>query len=144
MKIKDIFGILLFFSCLFGQMRTPATYWESLGMKEKVAFINGVYSAGAKLKFHHKQEVKKQFNQDPNWVEPYYIERFYDIIDEHRSEEAGYQVDIIAKGMDAFYSNYDNTAIPLLEGLRIVSLAQDGHTEKADIYLLKAQKRYKP
>ena len=77
-------------------------------------------------------------------MEPYYIERFYDIIDEHRSVEAGYQVDIIAKAMDAFYSNYDNTAIPLLEGLRIVSLAQDGQTEKADIYLLKAQKRYKP
>jgi len=53
-------------------------------------------------------------------------------------------VDIIAKAMDAFYSNYDNTVIPLLEGLRIVSLAQDGQTEKADIYLLKAQKRYKP
>jgi len=46
--------------------------------------------------------------------------------------------------MDAFYSNYDNTAIPLLESLRIVSLAQDGKTEKADLYLLKAQKRYRP
>ena len=135
---------ILLMTSLVGQARTPATYWESLEMKEKTAFINGVYSAGAKLKFHHKQEVKKQFNQDPNWVEPYYIERFYEIIDEHRSRKAGYQVDVIAKALDAFYSNYDNTVIPLLEGLRIVSLAQDGQTEKADIYLLKAQKRYKP
>ena len=135
---------ILFITGLASQARTPATYWESLEMKEKTAFINGVYSAGAKLKFHHKQEVKKQFNQDPNWVEPYYIERFYEIIDEHRSRKAGYQVDVIAKALDAFYSNYDNTVIPLLEGLRIVSLAQDGQTEKADIYLLKAQKRYKP
>jgi hypothetical protein len=115
-----------------------------LEIKEKVAFINGVYAAGAKLKFHHKQEVKKQYNQDVNWVEPYYIERFYGIIDEHRSKDVGYQVDLIAKAMDAFYSNYDNTAIPLLESLRIVSLAQDGKTEKADLYLLKAQKRYRP
>jgi hypothetical protein len=30
------------------------------------------------------------------------------------------------------------------EAVRIVSLAQDGETEKADLYLLKAQKRYKP
>ena len=117
---------------------------KSLEIKEKVAFINGVYAAGAKLKFHHKQEVKKQYNQDVNWVKPYYIERFYGIIDEHRSKDVGYQVDLIAKAMDAFYSNYDNTAIPLLESLRIVSLAQDGKTEKADLYLLKAQKRYRP
>ena len=126
-----------------GQKRSPAKYWESLEIKEKVAFINGVYAAGAKLKFHHKQEVKKQFNQDPNWVEPYYIERFYEIIDEHRAKKAGYQVNLIAHALDAFYSNYDNTAIPLLEAVRIVSLAQDGNTEKADLYLLKAQKRYK-
>ena len=118
-------------------------YWESLEMKEKVAFVNGIYAAGAKLKFHHRQEVKKQFNQDPNWVEPYYIERFYEIVDEHRSKKAGYQVNLVAEAMDAFYSNYDNTAIPLLEAVRIVSLAQDGNTEKADLYLLKAQKRYK-
>ena len=72
------------------------------------------------------------------------IERFYEIIDEHRAKKAGYQVNLVAQALDAFYSNYDNTAIPLLEAVRIVSLAQDGETERADLYLLKAQKRYKP
>ena len=142
--IKRIILFIFLISLVLGQKRSPAKYWESLEIKEKVAFINGVYAAGAKLKFHHKQEVKKQYNQDANWVEPYYIERFYEIVDEHRSKDVGYQMDLIAKAMDAFYSNYDNTAIPLLESLRIVSLAQDGKTEKADLYLLKAQKRYKP
>ena len=142
--IKRIILFIFLISMVLGQKQSPAKYWESLEIKEKVAFINGVYAAGAKLKFHHKQEVKKQYNQDVNWVEPYYIERFYEIIDEHRSKNVGYQVDLIAKAMDAFYSNYDNTAIPLLESLRIVSLAQDGKTEKADLYLLKAQKRYRP
>ena len=142
--IKRIILFIFLISMVLGQKQSPAKYWESLEIKEKVAFINGVYAAGAKLKFHHKQEVKKQYNQDANWVEPYYIERFYGIIDEHRSKDVGYQVDLIAKAMDAFYSNYDNTAIPLLESLRIVSLAQDGKTEKADLYLLKAQKRYRP
>jgi hypothetical protein len=142
--IKRIILFIFLISLVLGQKRSPAKYWESLEIKEKVAFINGVYAAGAKLKFHHKQEVKKQYNQDANWVEPYYIERFYEILDEHRSKDVGYQVDLIAKAMDAFYSNYDNTAIPLLESLRIVSLAQDGKTEKADLYLLKAQKRYRP
>ena len=142
--IKRIILFIFLISLVLGQKRSPAKYWESLEIKEKVAFINGVYAAGAKLKFHHKQEVKRQYNQDANWVEPYYIERFYGIIDEHRSKDVGYQVDLIAKAMDAFYSNYDNTAIPLLESLRIVSLAQDGKTEKADLYLLKAQKRYRP
>ena len=54
-----------------------------------------------------------------------------------------YDVELIAKALDALYSNYDNTEIPLLEALRIVSLAQDEKTDKADLYLLKAQKRYK-
>ena len=65
------------------------------------------------------------------------------LINEHRSKKAGYDVSVIAKALDAFYSNYDNIQIPLLEALRIVSLAQDSKTEKADLYLLKAQKRYK-
>ena len=141
--IKRILLIGFLISIVMGQERTPAMYWQSLEMKEKSAFINGVYAGGAKLKYHHKQEVKKQYNQDPSWVEPYYIERFYDIIDEHRSKNAGYDVELIAKALDALYSNYDNTEIPLLEALRIVSLAQDEKTEKADLYLLKAQKRYK-
>ena len=141
--IKRIILICFLISIVMGQERTPAMYWQSLEMIEKVAFINGVYSGGAKLKYHHKQEVKKQYNQDPSWVEPYYIERFYEIIDEHRSKKAGYDVELIAKALDALYSNYDNTEIPLLEALRIVSLAQDEKTEKADLYLLKAQKRYK-
>ena len=53
-------------------------------------------------------------------------------------------MDIVANAMDAFYSNFDNGAIPILEAIRIVSLSQDGKTKKADTYLLKAQKRYKP
>ena len=141
--IKRIILICFLISIVMGQKRSPAMYWQSLEMKEKVDFINGVYSVGEKLKYHHKQEVKKQYNQDPSWVEPYYIERFYEIIDEHRSKKAGYDVELIAKALDALYSNYDNTEIPLLEALRIVSLAQDEKTEKADLYLLKAQKRYK-
>ena len=100
--IKSILILSLLVSFSLGQKRTPAMYWESLEMKEKVAFVNGVYAAGAKLKFHHRQEVKKQFNQDPNWVEPYYIERFYEIVDEHRSKKAGYQVNLVAEAMDAF------------------------------------------
>jgi len=84
--IKPFLALSLLVSFSLGQKRTPAMYWESLEMKEKVAFVNGVYAAGAKLKFHHRQEVKKQFNQEPNWVEPYYIERFYEIVDEHRSK----------------------------------------------------------
>ena len=74
--IKRIILISFLISLVTGQKRTPAIYWQSLEMKEKVSFINGVYSSGAKLKYHHKQEVKKQYNQDPSWVEPYYIERF--------------------------------------------------------------------
>ena len=142
MTNKVVF-LLFCIAMVYGQKKSPASYLESLEVNEKAAFINGVYATGAKLKYHHKQEINKQYNQSPGWVEPYFVERFYEIIDEHRSRKAGYDVSVIAQALDAFYSNYDNTQIPLLEGLRIVSLAQDGKIEKADLYLLKAQKRYK-
>jgi len=132
------------FSGITAQKTTPAEYWTKLTMGEKVAFINGAYAAGAKLKYHHQQEVRKQYKQDPNWVEPYYIERFYEIVDEHRSKKVGYHIEMIAKAMDAFYSNYDNTLIPVMEALRIVSLNQDGKREKANLYLLQAQRKYRP
>tara|TARA_Y100001934_G_scaffold35017_1_gene39866 strand:- start:583 stop:1014 length:432 start_codon:yes stop_codon:yes gene_type:complete len=140
---RRIIFLFFCFSIALSQKKSPALYWESLEVGEKSAFINGVYATGAKLKYHHKQEINKQYNQNPGWVEPYFIERFYEIVDEHRSKKVGYDVGLISKALDAFYSNFDNMQIPLLEALRIVSLAQDGKTEKADLYLLKAQKKYK-
>ena len=44
--------------------------------------------------------------------------------------------------MDAFYSNSDNIKIPVMESLRIVSLIQDGERDKANLRLLKAQRKY--
>lgn len=126
-----------------GQATAPVNYWESLSKNEKIAFVNGVYGGMARLKQDHKREVRKQYNQDPNWVQPYYINRFYDIIDEYLAEDVGYYIEIIIEHMDAFYSNYDNSNIPVIEALRIVSLAQDGETSRANLLLLQAQKNYR-
>jgi len=142
MIIKLFSVLILLIGTLGAQSNSPAEYWKSLELKEKRAFINGAYSAFVIIKKHHKQEVKKQFIQDINWVEPYYIERFYEILDEHRSKKVLYRIEIIAQALDAFYSNYDNENIPLMEALRIVSLTQDNKYKKADLYLIKAQRLY--
>lgn len=136
------FIILLFTSVSFSQDRSPAKFWKSYSESEKIAFINGAFGAVSKLKSHHKSEVKKQYMHDDNWVEPYYIERYYDIINEYISEEVGYNIKIIAMHLDAFYANSDNTNIPILEGLRIVSLVQDGEKKKANSRLLRSQQRF--
>ena len=140
---KIIFNsiFLLFFEFL--QSSIPAEFWNDYTQKEKIAFINGVYGTVAKIKAHHKTEVRKQFIYDDNWVEPYYIERFYEIADEYLSEEVGYNINIIAMHMDAFYSNSDNYNIPVLEALRVVSLIQDGQKKTANLRLLRAQKNMK-
>ena len=111
--------------------------------KEKIAFINGAYGAVAKLKSHHKSEVRKQFLHDDNWVEPYYIERYYSIADEYLAEEIGYNIKIIALHIDAFYTNSDNIFIPVMQALRIVSLIQDGQNDAANLRLLRSQQKYK-
>ena len=139
---KGIF-IYLMFQFLFSQPKSsPADFWNSYSQEEKVAFINGAYGAISKLKSHHKSEVKKQYIHDDNWVEPYYIERFYSIADEYLAQEIGYNIKIIALHIDAFYTNSDNLFIPTLEALRIVSLMQDGENGAANLRLLRAQQKF--
>ena len=87
--------------------------------------------------------MKKQYVHDKNFIEPYYIERFYKITDEYRSEKIGYNLNVIALHMDAFYTNSDNLNIPVLDALRIVSLIQDGEQKTANLRLLRAQKKYR-
>ena len=139
--MKYILSLILLTS-VWAQDSTPADFWNDYSLEEKIAFINGAYGAIAKLKSHHRAEVRKQFLHKNNWVEPYYIERFYEITDEYRSQEVGYNLKIIALHMDAFYSNSDNLNIPVMEALRVVSLMQDGEQKKANVRLLRAQQKY--
>ena len=140
---KNILIWFLTLTATYSQISTPAEFWIGYTQKEKIAFINGVYGTVSKLKSHHKTEVKKQYMHDDNWVEPYYIERFYQISDEYLANEIGYNLKIIALHMDAFYSNSDNLNIPVMEALRIVSLMQDGENRTANTRLLRAQQKYK-
>lgn len=139
--MKQFLIIVFLISFGIGQNAFPADFWNSYSQEEKIAFINGVYGTVEKLKAHHKAEVKKQFIHDKNWVEPYYIERFYELADEYRSEEVGYNIKIIALHIDAFYTNSDNYQIPILEAVRIVSLLQDGDRKTANLRLLRAQQK---
>ncbi len=136
------FIIILLFGIVFGQNRTPADFWNGLMEIEKVSFVNGAYSAASAMKLHHKHQVREQYIGNDNWIRPYYIDRYYEIVDEHISKEVEGNIDIIAKAMDAFYSNSDNANIPVMEAMRIVSMAQDGKNQKANLYLLKAQRKY--
>ena len=142
MKLGLLFFIIIQSS--YSQSNTTsADFWKAYTKEEKIAFINGAYGAIAKLKSHHKSEVKKQYIHDDNWVEPYYIERFYSISDEYIAEEVGYNIKIIALHIDAFYTNSDNFFIPVMQALRIVSLMQDGESEVANLRLLRSQQKFK-
>ena len=132
---------LIVFSYLHSQENLPSNFWKNYTQDQKIAFINGAYGTISKLKSHHKSEVRKQYMHDKNWIEPYYIERFYEIADEYLANSVGYDLVIIASHIDAFYSNSDNYNIPILEALRIVSLVQDGEQKKANIRLLRAQQK---
>ena len=142
-KISVIYFTVSFIFCQVStQNQLSIDFWTGLSEPEKISFVNGAYGIISLLKKHHQHEVRKQYLHDKNWVQPYYIERFYDIADEYRSEEAGYNLKIIIMHMNAFYSNSDNVKIPILEAMRIVSLMQDGYRDKANIRLLQAQRKY--
>ena len=142
MKIGII--TLVIIQNVYSQSKTsPADFWNNYSKEEKIAFINGAYGAIARLKSHHKSEVKKQYIHDDNWIEPYYIERFYNIADEYITKEVGYNIKVVALNIDAFYTNSDNVEIPIMQALRIVSLMQDGEPEAANLRLLRAQQKYK-
>ena len=143
--IKVMLVILICLVDMNGQTANkilPSDFWSSLSDPEKLSFVNGAYGAISALKKSHKDEVAKQYLHDKNWIQPYYIERFYDIADEYLSEEAGYNLSIIVMHMDALYANSDNHKIPVLEAMRVVSLMQDGIRDKANLRLLQLQREY--
>ena len=140
-----IIWILICLMKLYGQSSNPnlpSEFWQDLSDPEKLSFVNGAYGAISLLKKSHRDEVAKQYLHDKNWIQPYYIERFYNIADEYVSEEAGYNLSIIIMHMDALYANSDNQKIPVLEAMRVVSLMQDGLSEKANFRLLQLQRKY--
>lgn len=143
--MKLFFIIFLLVQISFSQSeikQSPSSFWISLSNKEKISFINGAYSALSVLKKKHKDEVAKQYLHDKNWIQPYYIDRYYSIIDEYHSEQVGYDLKIIALHMDALYANSDNLNIPIMEAIKVVSLMQDGDREKANLRLLQLQRKY--
>ena len=123
-------------------LNLPSEFWLDLTEPEKLSFVNGAYGAISLLKKSHRDEVAKQYLHDKNWIQPYYIERFYNIADEYVSEEAGYNLSVIIMHMDALYANSDNQKIPVLEAMRVVSLMQDGLSDKANLRLLQLQRKY--
>ncbi len=143
-QLLSILVISISITMLSAQSATPSNYWDSLTDSEKLAFVNGAYTAVSAIKSFHMEEVKKQYGHDPYWREPYFIERYYEIVDQHIAEGVGYNIEIIVKAMDALYSNFDNSLIPVMTALRIVSTAHDGDRDKADVLLLKAQRSYRP
>ena len=143
MKLFLIIFILVRLSFSQSEIKqSPSSFWISLSNKEKISFINGTYSALSVLKKKHKDEVAKQYLHDKNWIQPYYIDRYYSIIDEYHSEQVGYDLKIIALHMDALYANSDNLNIPIMEAIKVVSLMQDGDREKANLRLLQLQRKY--
>ena len=141
-KVVVVFMCLFYISGQTANKILPSDFWSSLSESEKISFVNGAYGAISLLKKSHKDEVAKQYLHDKNWIQPYYIERFYDIADEYLSEEAGYNLSIIVMHMDALYANSDNHKIPVLEAMRVVSLMQDGLRDKANLRLLQLQRKY--
>ena len=143
MKLFSIIFILVQISFSQSEIKqSPSSFWISLSNKEKISFINGTYSALSVLKKKLKDEVAKQYLHDKNWIQPYYIDRYYSIIDEYHSEQVGYDLKIIALHMDALYANSDNLNIPIMEAIKVVSLMQDGDREKANLRLLQLQRKY--
>ena len=143
MKLFSIIFILVQISFSQSEIKqSPSSFWISLSNKEKISFINGTYSALSVLKKKHKDEVAKQYLHDKNWIQPYYIDRYYSIIDEYHSEQVGYDLKIIALHVDALYANSDNLNIPIMEAIKVVSLMQDGNREKANLRLLQLQRKY--
>jgi len=141
-RIITFFFILSIFLNAEEKTNVPSKFWLDLSEKEKISFVNGAYGAMSLLKNHHKNEVRKQFLHDKNWIQPYYIERFYELSDEYLSEEVGYNIRIIVLHMDTFYSNSDNYRIPVLEAMRVVSLMQDSLRDKANLRLIQLQRKY--
>ena len=134
------FLIICFTSNIFSQITGDCDFWQSLDEKEQIVYVKGIYTGLSESLKILREEAIRQKTQDPYWVPSFVLDYSNSKLKEYYSEEVDYDYVLIAKLLNAFYSNPDNIHIRIMDGLQILILHQAGETRRANELLLIKQK----
>lgn len=127
----------------FGQLGDRgAEFWQGISAEAKVVFVQGLDVAFNRSMAILNEEIARQKSRDSYWRTPFELERSKDLIKEHFSPRVGRNYELVARLLDAFYSNPDNAPIDVVSAHRVVMLHNAGEVERANRLLLELQKGY--
>jgi len=136
--------LLLCLFCLivsiFSRDTGDSDFWQSLDEEERVIFVKGVYTGLAESQKILSEVAIQQKKQDPFWVPPFVFDYSMHRLKEYDTETIEDDYILIAKLLDAFYSNSDNAFINVMDALRILILHQTGEVRRANELLLLKQR----
>lgn len=126
---------------LFAQRDITGRTWTRWEESRKIAYLGGFY-AGLKAdaaifgQAERDHPFRKSVERNPASVDRYKSERreFY-------ARKLKYDFNMIRKLLDVFYTDPDNLLIPVPEAIRIITLREDGNSERADFLLLRERRK---
>ena len=128
-------------SPLTAQRDVSGTHWTSWKADRRIGYLIG-FHAGLKADYavftgaERGQNRRRQGVTDPLITARYKFER-----SEYYSPKVKYDFRLLARLIDAFYSDRDNLAIPLPETIRILRLRDAGTLERAEFLLLRERRK---
>ena len=114
--------------------------WNQWEHEHKVLYLVGFYD-GYKahgLVFNqaeHDHPFREPFSTPPSLIVRYKADRT-----EYYSRNLKLNFNLISDFIDIFYTDPDNLDIPVTEAIRIITLRDEGQTERAD-FLLRTERR---
>lgn len=137
---KLVIAIILICSLVQAQPESDSEYWSELSSDQKVTFIKGIYTGVARSLQILNEEAARQQKRDPYWAQPFVHENSIKRLNEIYSEKIGHDFEWMVALLDAFYSNPDNSHIPVMDALHILMLHESGETTRANELLLRKQR----
>lgn len=137
---KLLIAITLFASLTQAQPGSDSEYWSALTSDQKVIFIKGIYTGVARSLQIMSEEGDRQKKRNPYWAQPFVHENSIERLNEFYSQRESEDYELFISLMDAFYSNPDNTHIPVMDALHIIMLHESGERTRANEILLRKQR----
>jgi hypothetical protein len=136
--MKQFYMSLIIFSMIFSGINNDinGNDWQEWKSGEKEVFLKGFYSSQFTLNNHLEDAIKYDSAGDPYWQKPFSVVMYEQNLKEFMSVKIGLNVAEMSNRIGAFYGNFENKRIPIIEAIRIICLRADGNIERADWFVL--------
>jgi len=135
-----LFLSLFCFNVVISEENPNFSFWSELAFDQKTNFIKGYYLGLSRSLKTLQNEATRMRRQDKFWSPPFSHENSAKRMLEFFSDPMPDYFEIV-KMIDALYESSDNHHISIESSLHILMLHRSGKEKKANILLLREQKK---